>query len=375
MKKSFHLGKTLTLLLVLSSCASDSEPMNGEQSEETAIIVTDISVVTAETTISWTDNQDLTTKLENALTYTYGVALESEIEKNFSYTTDSTQVVIAVYFKEEFKTKYRDDNLSNNSVLIALEKDEAMESNAVELNADGPGDTYALITSVLAPGHDPIEVPDCNHQAFGEHISEVFDNELNTNVFQFDIHVIPDNDRCINFDRQRNEIKSYDKSPDNLLGIENESVVYKWKFKLPSFFRSSSNFTHLHQLKSVGGSLASVPIYTLTTRKGSPDRLELRYAETDTQVTLSQTDLAPLINEWLEVTEVITYGISGTYDLEIKRIRDSVILFEYSNNSIVNWRQNADFVRPKWGIYRSLLNQQDLRDESIFYADFSIEEL
>ncbi|MFD2587530.1 hypothetical protein ACFSQJ_11350 [Croceitalea marina] len=375
MKKRFHLGKILTLSLILSSCASDSEPMAEEQSEETAIIVTDISVVSAETTIPWIDDEDLTSKLENALTYTYGVALESEIEKTFRFNTDSTQVVVAVNFKEGFQTKYRDDNLSNNSVLIELDKDEATETNAVELNADGPGDTYALITSVLAPGHDPIEVPDCNHQGFGEHISEVFDNELNTNVFQFDIHVTPDNDRCINFDRQRNEIKSYDKSPDNLLGVENERVVYKWKFKLPSGFQSSPNFTHLHQLKSVGGPLASMPMYTLTTRKGSPDRLELRYAETDRQVTLSQTDLAPLVNEWLEVTETITYGISGTYDLQIKRISDDAILFEYSNSSIVNWRQDAEFVRPKWGIYRSLLNAQDLRDESIFYANFSVEEL
>ena len=46
------------------------------------------------------------------------------------------------------------------------------------------------------------------------------------------MHVTPDNDRCINTDRQRNEIKSYDKSPDNLLGVEGEEVVYKWKFKL-----------------------------------------------------------------------------------------------------------------------------------------------
>ncbi|MBT8385143.1 MAG: T9SS type A sorting domain-containing protein [Bacteroidia bacterium] len=245
----------------------------------------------------------------------------------------------------------------------------------VVLNADGPGNTYNLITSVLAPGFNPIETPDCSHMAFGEHIDEIFDNELNTNVFRFFIHTTPDNDRCINFDRQRNEIKSYDKSPDNLLGIENETVVYKWKFKLEAGFQSSPNFTHLHQLKSVGGSLESMPMYTLTTRKGSPDRLELRYAETNSQVTLTQTDLAPFIDTWLDVTETIKYGASGTYQLEIKRVSDQSILFAYSNNSIINWRPGADFVRPKWGIYRSLINNQDLRDEEVLFANFSIEEL
>lgn len=266
-------------------------------------------------------------------------------------------------------------NLMTKSFLFVFIFCSQIVFSQVVLNADGPGSTYSLITSVLAPGHNPIEVPDCNHSAFGDHIDEVFDSALNTNVFRFHIHTSPDNDRCINFDRQRNEIKTYDKSPDNLLGIEDETVIYKWKFKLNEGFQSSSSFTHIHQLKSVGGSLASMPMYTLTTRKSSPDRLELRYAVTNSQITLKQTDLAPLINTWLEVTETIKYGISGTYDIVIKKVSDGTTLFSYTNNNIINWRENADFVRPKWGVYRSLNNSQDLRDEIILFANFSIEEV
>ncbi|EDP70450.1 hypothetical protein FBALC1_06823 [Flavobacteriales bacterium ALC-1] len=245
----------------------------------------------------------------------------------------------------------------------------------IVLDADGPGNTYSLITSVLAPGYNPIEVPDCNHTSFGDHIDEVYDTDLNINVFRFYIHVSPDDDRCINFDRQRNEIKTYNQSPDNLLGVVGEKVIYKWKFKLPSGFQSSSNFTHIHQLKSVGGPLASMPMYTLTTRKSNPDRLELRYAETDSQITLAQTDLLPLVDTWLDVTETIIYGTTGSYSIEIKQVSNNVILFTYSNNNIINWRQDAEFVRPKWGIYRSLNNVQDLRDESVLFANFSIEEV
>lgn len=245
----------------------------------------------------------------------------------------------------------------------------------VTLDANGPGDTYALITSVLAPDYDPIEAPDCSHSAFGDHIDELFDADLNMNVFRFHLHTTPDDDRCIVFDRQRNEIKSYDKSPDNLLGVEGEQVVYKWKFKLPAGFQSSPNFTHIHQLKSVGGEFASKPMYTLTTRKGSPDQLELRYAETDDQVTLTKTDLAPFIDTWLDVTETIKYGTEGTYAIEIKKVSTDEVLMSYSNSSIINWREGAEFVRPKWGIYRSLINAQDLRDEMLLYANFSIEEL
>lgn len=243
------------------------------------------------------------------------------------------------------------------------------------LDANGPGNTYEDITAVLAPGYDPVEEPDCSHTSFGRHIDELFDSDLGINVFRFFMHATPDNDRCINFDRQRNEIKSYDQSPDNLLGIEDEIVQYKWKFKLDAGFQVSPNFTHVHQLKSVGGSLESMPMYTITLRKGSPDRLELRYAETDSQITLQQTDLAPFKGSWLEVTETITYGTIGTYAIEIKKVDDGSVLFNYSNNNIINWRPGASFVRPKWGIYRSLNNVADLRDEEVLFANFSIEEL
>ena len=90
---------------------------------------------------------------------------------------------------------------------------------------------------------------------------------------------------------------------------------------------------------------------------------------------MAHTDLAPFIDTWLDVTEIVTYGYSGTYELEIKKVIDNTILFKYSNDSIINWRPGNTFVRPKWGIYRSLINEQDLRDETVFFANFSIEEI
>lgn len=274
-------------------------------------------------------------------------------------------------------------NTTNNPVDITMDEaktitanfeQQATQSSGVVLEADGPGDTYELITSVLAPGQNPIETPDCNHAAFGNHIDEIFDESLSKHVFRFHIHPTPDNDRCINFDRQRNEIKSYDKSPENLLGRQNERVTYRWKFKLPEGFQSSPKFTHIHQIKSVGGDLASMPIYTLTTRKGTPDQLELRYAETDSQITLKQIDIAPLIGQWVEATETVLYGTNGSYDLVLKNVLTQEVLFSYSDSSIINWRPGASFARPKWGVYRSLVYVNDLRDEAVLFADFSVSE-
>ncbi len=111
------------------------------------------------------------------------------------------------------------------------------------LVADGPGDTYELINGVMAPGYDVVESPDCSHPSFGRHIDEIWDDDLQTFVFRFHLHLSPDDDRCLNSDRQRNEIKAYDHSPDNLTGTEGETVVYIWKFKLDQDFQPSNSFT------------------------------------------------------------------------------------------------------------------------------------
>lgn len=246
------------------------------------------------------------------------------------------------------------------------------------LTADGPGNTYELINSVFAPnGGNVVETPDCAHPEFGRHIAEVWDDDLQKYVFEFYIHVTPDNDRCINFDRQRVEIKTYESSPDNLKGTSGETVVYKWLFKIPQGFQPSSNFTHLHQIKPVGGDEAT-PIFTLTARKGNPNQLELNhYVSTSQNSTkLKSIQLSLLENKWVEVTEQIKIdSIDGTYSIVIKRLSDDAVLLNYSSQKILTIRPDNSFIRPKWGIYRSLLSSQDLRDEAVRFSDYSIQEL
>ncbi len=310
--------------------------------------------------------------------------------KGTDYTAES-QIRLTANALEgwEFSSWSGDQNSNENPIEVTLnstktimatfvenaDEIETSENQGIILAADGQGDTYALITSVLAPGYNPIETPDCNHTEFGNHIDEVYDEILQKHVFQFHIHPTPDNDRCINFDRQRNEIKTYDQSPENLLGSENETVIYTWKFKLAEGFQSSPKFTHIHQLKSVGGNYSSMPMYTLTTRKSNPDRLELRYAETDQQITLKQTDLAPLINRWITVSQTIQYSTNGHYTIELTDVISGASLFTYTNENSINWRPAAEFVRPKWGVYRSLIYSEDLRDEIVRFADFQIIEM
>jgi hypothetical protein len=263
--------------------------------------------------------------------------------------------------------------------LISLTNAEAQ----VVLNANGPGNTYELITNIFAPGNGtsaveaPDQSPDGSHQAFGRHITEVFDTELNKYVFEFYSHSALDNDvATLATDRQRVEIKTYAASPDNLKGTLGENIIYKWSFKLPIGFQPSSNFTHIHQIKAVDGDESS-PLFTLTPRLGTPNKLELIYVANSTSGTdkLNIVDLLPFEGNWVDAEEMIHVGSSGTYSITLKKRNDGTVLLSYSNNNIATIRPDNSFIRPKWGIYRGLNDVGNLRDEAVRFSGFSIQEV
>jgi len=255
----------------------------------------------------------------------------------------------------------------------------------VVLKADGPGNTYELINSVLAPGNSAVEAPDNmplgNHPTFGKHITEVWDNELKSNVFEFTAHInyvnvdksiTTDNEPVANVEqKQRIEIKSYSPSPDNLKGTLGETVIYQWKFRLPKGFGVSTNFTHLHQIKAVGGD-DSMPIFTLSAKKVKKGS-EFNIVHNNTTV-VGSMDLSDLEGVWVEITESIKVGTNGSYSIAIKRVKDGKELLSYSNDNLETIRPDNAFIRPKWGIYRSLKKVEDLKQESVRFADFTITE-
>jgi hypothetical protein len=260
---------------------------------------------------------------------------------------------------------------------LLLTSSRPMGVQTVTLDADGPGNTYELINSVFGSSAAS-EVPDCYHQV--RHIREGFDPVLGRYVFLFDIHVdsIVDNDRCTNYDRQRNEIKTV--SPDNITGQPGETHIYKWKFKMDSLFQASPNFCHLHQIKATGGDDDDAPLMTITPRKYSdptqPEWLQLIFTPSTGASgagTLKQVELKPLKGIWLDVTEKVLYSDDGKYELTIKKL-DGTVVMSYSNYFLDMFRAGANFHRGKWGIYRSLNSPTYLRDETVAFANFSITE-
>ncbi len=255
----------------------------------------------------------------------------------------------------------------------------------VTLNADGPDrlGTYELITKVLAPGttNGAVEAPDAIHPSFGRHITEVYDDDLKKYVFEFNLHVTntpPDNEPVKGkTDRQRVEIKSFEPSPDNLKGTTGETVQYKWCFKIPKGFKPTKDFTHIHQIKAVDGD-AGNPLFTLTLRKmtNGSNQLELIYIKDEaTKIIKYQTiDMSLFEGTWVEATETIKVGLKGTYVITIKKVSDGTTLMNYSNSNIQTIRADNSFIRPKWGMYRSLKDIANMKDETMRFSDFSIQE-
>lgn len=254
------------------------------------------------------------------------------------------------------------------------------------LDADGDMvglDTYDLIRAFggdYVPG--PIEAPDLypiNHPGV-RHIYEDSDATVG-NHFVFIIHrdIDIDRDRVENDDRQRNEIKTYNSSEEAVKGFENETFIYRWKFRINADMEVSTRFTHLFQLKAVGGP-DSQPILTITgNERSGEDGIEVRHSPLQNHTVLERVDWGMVTGEWLEAYCRVTFSDSGDLRLIVTRMRDDAVIFDIDESGLDLWRGEdpSHFVRPKWGIYRSILDLDNLRpdEENVRFANFSVSEV
>ena len=250
------------------------------------------------------------------------------------------------------------------------------------LSADGEGqvDTYDLIKNFAGP--NPIEAPDLyeiNHPG-SPHIFEATDQDVGDH-FVFVIHRDDDRDRdrLDVTDRQRNEIKTYDKSDDAVKAYEDEIMIYRWKFKIESGISLTTRFSHFFQLKAVGGD-DSMPILTLTGNiQSGDDGFEVRHSPLSSTTDLARTDRDKVEGRWLTAYVRATFSEEGDLRMIIVDETAKEVVFDIAKQGLDMWRgTEADhFVRPKWGIYRSLAEKENLRidEEVVRFTDFQIEKV
>ena len=86
---------------------------------------------------------------------------------------------------------------------------------------------------------------------------------------------------------------------------------------------------------------------------------------------LNTASWAAARGQWLSVSCLATFTDQGSLALTVTTTNGQVLLTTIVNN-LDMWRA-GDFVRPKWGIYRSLADSTNLRpdEETVRFANFS----
>lgn len=263
----------------------------------------------------------------------------------------------------------------------------------VMLSATGTAsasETYTLIESVFGDGS--IEAPDlfAGDHTSTPHILEETDSVIGPH-FVFLAHRDDDFNKGVQSDRQRNEIKTYDKSDDEVLGFEGETMQFEWYFYVASDMSLTSRFSHFFQLKARNDNEDNSngnddqPVITLSAveKDSSGKELQVRHSvgfnsdgSRTSDVYLVRANWSDIADEWVKVFVQATFAEEGEFTMQITRVRDDATIVNINEANIDMWRgvSDEDFIRPKWGIYRSTAEIDKLRqqEERVKFADFVI---
>jgi hypothetical protein len=168
------------------------------------------------------------------------------------------------------------------------------------------------------------------------------------NDYRFDM---PLRERDSSPDRQRNEVKGMHANGQDLtLGL-GETWRLDWSLYIPTSLKATNRFTHIMQLKMPGDGSAPILTMDLTLQGGVP---KIQVKVFDSGTVIGATNLAPLQNRWLTTSLVFTIGDAPNGMVAWTLSAGGGTLVNSSRTGVDTWLQ--DRVRPKWGIYRSVLD-------------------
>ena len=273
------------------------------------------------------------------------------------------------------------------------EQEEFILVSEVMLSATGAAsasETYALIENVFGEGS--IEAPDlfAGDHTSTPHILEETDSVVGPH-FVFLAHRDDDFNKGVQSDRQRNEIKTYDKSDDEVLGFQGQTMQFEWYFYVSSDMSLTSRFSHFFQLKARNDSEDNSngnddqPVITLSAveKDSSGKELQVRHSvgfnsdgSRTSDVYLVRANWSDIGDEWVKVFVQATFAEEGEFIMQLTRVRDDATIIDINETNIDMWRgvSDQDFIRPKWGIYRSTAEIDKLRqqEEQVKFADFVV---
>lgn len=173
-------------------------------------------------------------------------------------------------------------------------------------------------------------------------------------------------------DRQRTESKGMVQSGTTLKMHNGETWTISYEMFMPSTLHGTSKFTHIFQTKTPATNAG--PWVTLDlTRSGSKEMLNARAYANSGSPSIAATDLSPLRDKWITIQWTLTPGSKGTAACVIRNGTGSgAPIAAQGHMSGVNIPDQGDYVRPKWGIYRSVQSaKSDIIDTYILFRNYS----
>jgi hypothetical protein len=173
-------------------------------------------------------------------------------------------------------------------------------------------------------------------------------------------------------DRQRTESKGMVQGGTTLEMHDGETWTLSYEMYIPGTLHGTSKFTHIFQTKTP--STNGGPWVTLDlTRSGSKEVLNARAYANSGSPSIAATDLAPLRNKWITIEWTFTPGSKGKASCVIRNGTGSgAPVAAQGSMASVNLPDQGDYVRPKWGIYRSVESaSSDILDTYLLFRNYS----
>lgn len=173
-------------------------------------------------------------------------------------------------------------------------------------------------------------------------------------------------------DRQRTEAKGMVQGGAVQKMHNGETWTISYDMYMPATLHGTSKFTHIFQTKTPatnGGPWVTLDL----TRSGGKELLRARAYANSGSPDIASTDLAPLRGKWVSIQWTLTIGDSGKAAFVVRNGTGSTApVAAKGSMSGVTIPDQGDYVRPKWGIYRSVQSaSSDIIDTYLLFRNYT----
>lgn len=174
-------------------------------------------------------------------------------------------------------------------------------------------------------------------------------------------------------DRQRTEIKGMVQNGTAFKMLNGQTWQINYAMYMPSTLHGTSKFTHIFQTKTVDPDAGPWCTLDLTRGSGNVEMINARAYANSGSPSIASGRLAPIRDTWVTVQWTFTIGSKGAASFALLNGTDanSPVYMKGSMKN-VDIPANSSYVRPKWGIYRSIKSaKSDIIDTYILFKNYN----